>query len=97
MQALAKVNRTDVALRMLLATEYPSYGYNIVVNEEHATSLWESWDGSSMQQWFDESSRDHHFSASINTFLRKYGPLHNRSVAHPFLLAAFHSKSIGEQ
>ena len=26
-----------------------------------------------------------------------YGPLHNRSVAHPFLLAAFHSKFIGEQ
>ena len=25
-----------------------------------------------------------------------YGPLHNRSVAHPFLLAAFHSKFIGE-
>ena len=28
---------------------------------------------------------------------RKYEPLHNRSVAHPFLLAAFHSKFIGEQ
>ena len=27
----------------------------------------------------------------------EYGPLPNRSVAHPFLLAAFHSKSIGEQ
>ena len=26
----------------------------------------------------------------------QYGPLHNRSVAHPFLLAAFHSKFIGE-
>ena len=26
-----------------------------------------------------------------------YGPLHNRSVAHPFLLAALHSKFIGEQ
>ena len=26
-----------------------------------------------------------------------YGPLHNRSVAHPFLLAASHSKFIGEQ
>ena len=24
----------------------------------------------------------------------RYGPLHNRSVAHPFLLAAFHSKFI---
>ena len=31
------------------------------------------------------------------TNLTMYGPLHNRSVAHPFLLAAFHSKSIGEQ
>ena len=27
----------------------------------------------------------------------RYGPLHDRSVAHPFLLAAFHSKFIGEQ
>ena len=34
----------------------------------------------------------YHFGASW-----KYGPLHNRSVAHPFLLAAFHSKFIGEQ
>ncbi len=70
-EALAKNNRTDVALKMLQATEYPSYGYNIL-GVEHATSLWESWDGSTMQQWFDESSRDHHFTASINTFIRKY-------------------------
>ena len=27
----------------------------------------------------------------------EYGPLHNRSVAHPFLLAAFHSKFTGVQ
>ena len=26
----------------------------------------------------------------------QYDPLHNRSVAHPFLLAAFHSKFIGD-
>jgi hypothetical protein len=25
-----------------------------------------------MHQWLDESSRDHHYSASISTFLRKY-------------------------
>ena len=30
-------------------------------------------------------------------WLAGYGPLHNRSVAHPFLLAAFHSKFTGEQ
>jgi hypothetical protein len=70
-EALAKVNRTDVALKMLQATEYPSYGYNIL-GVEKASSLWESWDGATMQQWFDESSRDHHFTASINTFIRKY-------------------------
>ena len=25
-----------------------------ILGVEHATSLWESWDGSTMQQWFDE-------------------------------------------
>ena len=25
-----------------------------------------------MHQWVDESSRDHHYSASINTFIRKF-------------------------
>jgi len=29
--------------------------------------------------------------------LQGYGPLHNRSVAHTFLLAAFHSKFTGVQ
>jgi hypothetical protein len=40
-------------------------------NPEPATTLWESYDEPSMRQWVDESSRDHHYSASINTFLRK--------------------------
>ena len=31
------------------------------------------------------------------TNLTMYGPSHNSSVAHPFLLAAFHSEFIGEQ
>jgi hypothetical protein len=25
-----------------------------------------------MQQWFGESSRNHHFTTSVNTFMRKY-------------------------
>ena len=40
-EALARVNRTDVALRMLRRTEYPSYGYQITNDLEPATSLWE--------------------------------------------------------
>ena len=36
-------------------------------------------------------------SSSNESLASQYGPLHNRSVAHPFLLAAFHSEFIGEQ
>ena len=51
----------------------------------------------------------HHVTKAVQAWITKqitalpaaktfaYGPLHNRSVAHPFLLAAFHSKFIGEQ
>ena len=71
-EALARVNRTDVALRMLARTEYPSFGYEITNDLEPATSLWECADAPTMHQWVDESSRNHHYSASINTFLRKF-------------------------
>ena len=71
-EALARVNRTDVALRMLNRTAYPSFGYQITNVLEPATSLWECQDAPTMHQWVDESSRSHHYSASINTFLRKY-------------------------
>ena len=37
------------------------------------------------------------FCREFGSRSHKCGPLPNRSVAHPFLLAAFHSKSIGEQ
>ena len=70
-EALAKVNRTDVALRMLHQTAHPSFGWQITNSYEPATSLWESYDAPTMHQWVDESSRDHHYSASINTALRK--------------------------
>jgi alpha-L-rhamnosidase len=42
-EALAKVNRTDVALKMLNVTDYPSFGYQITNTLEPATSLWESY------------------------------------------------------
>ena len=39
----------------------------------------------------------HAKTVGVSAICVSYGPLHNRSVAHPFLLAAFHSKFIGEQ
>lgn len=71
-EALARANRTDAALRCLLRTTYPGYGYEIFSEYEPSSSLWESWDGDTMKQWLAESSRNHHYQASINTFLRKY-------------------------
>ena len=71
-EALAKVNRTDVALRMFRAREWPSYGWALTNPIEQGTTLWESLDAPTMQQWFGESSRNHHFQASVSTFLRKY-------------------------
>jgi hypothetical protein len=39
---------------------------------EPSSSLWESWDAPTHRQWLDESSRNHHYQASIHTFLRKH-------------------------
>jgi hypothetical protein len=50
-EALAMVNRTDVALKMLHVTDYPSFGYQITNTMEPATSLWESYDAPTMKQW----------------------------------------------
>jgi alpha-L-rhamnosidase len=71
-EALVKANRTDAAIGCLLRTSFPSFGYEIYNLLEPSTSLWESWDGDTMSQWVDESSRSHHYQTSISTFLRKY-------------------------
>jgi alpha-L-rhamnosidase len=71
-EALVKANRTDAAISCLLRTSFPSFGYEIYNIYEPSTSLWESWDGDTMSQWVDESSRSHHYQTSVNTFLRKY-------------------------
>jgi alpha-L-rhamnosidase len=71
-EALARNNQIESALRSLLQTTYPSYGYELFNLYEPSTSLWESWDAPTHRQWLDESSRNHHYQASIHTFLRKY-------------------------
>ncbi len=62
----------EAALRTLLQTGFPSYGYELYHFYEPMTTLWETWDAPEHRQWLDESSRNHHYQASINTFLRKH-------------------------
>jgi len=71
-ESLALNGGIEAALRSLLQTAAPSYGFELFNLYEPSSSLWESWDAPSHRQWLDESSRNHHYQASINTFLRKH-------------------------
>ncbi len=42
LDVLDKYGRNDIAIKMMLNTKYPSYGYMI---EKGATSVWETWEG----------------------------------------------------
>ncbi len=58
--ALTDAGRTDVAFRMATQTEFPGYGHWI---ERGATTLWESWDGT--------SSRNHVMFGDISAWMFK--------------------------
>jgi hypothetical protein len=60
-EALALNGQVEAALRTLLQTTYPSYGYELYNEYEPSSSLWESWDAPTHRQWLDESSRNHHY------------------------------------
>lgn len=49
MQALTKTGRSDVAYRLLLSDEFPSWGFSI---KHGATSIWERWDGWTPEKGF---------------------------------------------
>ena len=71
-EALALNGHVDAALRTLLQTGFPSFGYELFNEFEPTTNLWESFDAPTHRQWLDESSRSHHYQASLNTFFRKH-------------------------
>lgn len=71
-EALAMNGHIDAALRTLLQTDFPSFGYELYNQFEPTTNLWESFNSDVHRQWLDESSRSHHYQASLNTFFRKH-------------------------
>ena len=54
-KVLDKNGRNDIALKMLLNTKYPSYGYFL---KNGATSLWETWEGGGSKNHMGLSSFD---------------------------------------
>ncbi len=71
-EALAKQNATDAALACIARPGYPGFHYEIYNEYEPSSSLWESWNVNTQKCITCETSRDHHYRAAINTFLRKY-------------------------
>jgi alpha-L-rhamnosidase len=51
MFALVKIGRTDLAYRLLLNRDFPSWGFTI---ENGATSIWERWNGWTPDQGFND-------------------------------------------
>ena len=61
-RVLDRYDRNDVALKMMLGTEYPSFG-NMIKNG--ATSLWETWEGNGSKNHTAFSSADAWFTFGL--------------------------------
>src|SRR5690606_32130348 len=82
----------DLAYRLLLSTEYPSWGYSI---EQGATTMWERWDSYKADGTFQDvgmNSFNHYAFGSVGEWLYRYvdgidvdpgAPGHKRSLVRP--------------
>lgn len=80
MNALTKVGRNDVALRLLHNTDFPSWGFSI---KNGATSIWERWDGWTPEKGFQDpgmnSFAHYAFGAVVGWMYREIGGIDNSS------------------
>ncbi|MBE8722005.1 family 78 glycoside hydrolase catalytic domain [Sphingobacterium pedocola] len=71
--ALSRTNSSDKAYKLLLSTEYPSLGYEVV---NGATSIWERWDSYTKDQGFVHNAAMNSFShyafGAINEWIFEY-------------------------
>ena len=70
LEVLSAAGRTDVALRMLARTDYPSYGFMITHPDEPATTIWELWD--SPTEGPGMNSRNHIMFGTVGSWFYKW-------------------------
>ncbi|MBI1334402.1 MAG: Bacterial alpha-L-rhamnosidase [Armatimonadetes bacterium] len=74
MNALTKIGRNDIALRLLHNTDFPSWGFSI---KNGATSIWERWDGWTPDKGFQDpgmnSFAHYAFGAVVGWMYRELG------------------------
>src|SRR5207253_10700951 len=69
LEALADTGHTDVAYRLLLSTEYPSWGYLV---GHGATTMWERWNGDQMRGDPSMNSYNHYAYGAVADWIYRY-------------------------
>jgi len=69
LEVLADTGHTDVAYRLLLSTEYPSWGYLV---GHGATTMWERWNGDQMRDDPSMNSYNHYAYGAVADWIYRY-------------------------
>jgi alpha-L-rhamnosidase len=67
--ALSDTGHSDVAYRLLLNTQYPSWGYLV---EHGATTMWERWNGDQMRSDPSMNSYNHYAYGAVAEWIYRY-------------------------
>lgn len=67
--ALSDTGHSDIAYRLLLKTEYPSWGYLV---EHGATTMWERWNGDQMRGDPSMNSYNHYAYGAVADWIYRY-------------------------
>ncbi len=67
--ALTDTGHADIAYRLLLSTEYPSWGYLV---EHGATTMWERWNGDQMRGDPTMNSYNHYAYGAVADWIYRY-------------------------
>ncbi|HLK03145.1 MAG TPA: family 78 glycoside hydrolase catalytic domain [Candidatus Acidoferrum sp.] len=69
LSALTDTGHADAAYRLLLSTEYPSWGYLV---EHGATTMWERWNGDQMKSDPSMNSYNHYAYGAVGDWIYRY-------------------------
>jgi alpha-L-rhamnosidase len=69
LEVLADTGHTDLAYRLLLSTEYPSWGYLV---GHGATTMWERWNGDQMRGDPSMNSYNHYAYGAVADWIYRY-------------------------
>ena len=69
LEELTKAGRQDLAYKLLLNTQYPSWGYLV---EHGATTMWERWNGDQMKDDPSMNSYNHYAYGAVADWIYRY-------------------------